>query len=683
MLRDALAHKSAIEVLEMATSDVASRGLPPYGIRPTTPRKSPVPPDRRWVPDLYDDALELIEAAYRDRGYLEVQVGAPEVTLVDNEVSVRVRLREGRQSLTESVRFVGNRTVASGALLDIVAGTDRGEEDEDEALTVLKLGGAYSPNVAEDARIAMVRKYRDLGFLYANISSETKLNAETGMADVTYRIEEGPKVLIRNVLVRGNEHTMESIIRSRISTKSGDPYRLEQALEDRRSVAELGVFSSVQVKLIDEEKPEERKDLITDVRERKRQPVGLSFGVSTAEGPRLGASYAHLNVFGTAAAFNASAKFNRQLFFSLYGEFEEVMRERYADFDGSDAITKAIERDVRLGIRSPRLKMLPFDPALRLDFFVERTNAVPFSLDTTAWSLGFDFKVARRISLTLEPQISLTNLECPVVPVVATSLPQIGCTEAAELRGGASRLIEEGERRTFKVGPVITIDYRNNPLNPSRGWFATTEASYAVGQARESGGDPFRRFSFVKFEGGVTGYIPAVGAVLVLSVGAGTVRTLEGEGVPVDERFYLGGRDTLRGFAERTLIPEDVCVFGSEETIPTMLPAGCVDSIQRTSDGGRELAPVTRGGNTFLNLKSELRLPITEAISLGVFVDAGNLWIQRPSVDNFRLRVGTGAGLRYNTPVGALALNVGVNPSPRIENAESRSPILHFSIGSF
>jgi translocation and assembly module TamA len=149
----------------------------------------------------------------------------------------------------------------------------------------------------------------------------------------------------------------------------------------------------------------------------------------------------------------------------------------------------------------------------------------------------------------------------------------------------------------------------------------------------------------------------------------------------VDERFYLGGRDTLRGFIERNLLPEDACVVpaGAGQS----RPPGCVDVIRvGVDEQGRLVPPVSQGGDFMLLGKAELRTPVAGELALGMFVDAGNLWSEGPSITDLRLRVGTGLGLRYGTPVGALALDVGVNPWARASFAEPRLQV-HFSVGLF
>lgn len=614
------------------------------------------PAGERWVPALYDQALGDIMSAYQNLGFLSVNVGPAIPTFEGNQVVVEIPVREGVQTFVRSVSYHGNDAVDSAELLRLATETTSGKE----AQAPLEPGSAFSSTGIEDARIAAIRAYRDRGYVYARIFSDVTLSDDRQWADVAYRFEEGPQVRIGRVLVRGNRFTREGVIRSRITLRSGDIYRLDQALTDQRAIGALGVFSSVRVKLIDEEKPAETKDLIAEVVERDRQPFEISPGLSTADGPRLLLSYSHINVLGTASIATLSAKVNRQIFFDLYGQYSEVLKDRYRSF----STLQQIERELRAGIHSPRVVLWPLKPAFRLDLVQERTNVISYSLDSTALIAGIDTYPGKRWTVSLEPQISYTSLQCP---------SNSDCTgDVASLRPDRPRL-DRGTRRTFKIGPSIIYDHRDSVFNPTRGFYASLKSFYAIGDLRTQ--DTPAPVRFITTQGLVNAYFPMpfLGMVLAISTRGGVIANF-GEAIPIDERFFLGGRDTLRGYVERTLIPQDVCVISEGTAGPTR----CKSSIVRTPGQ----PPITPGGETYMLIKTELRIPLAERFSLGLFLDAGNLWFSTPTSETFALRYGTGAGIRYATPVGALALDLGVNPDQRPQNAEARLQV-HFSVGTF
>ncbi len=627
------------------------------GVRrdPTACPEAETPPAERWVPDLYQQAFDEITSVYNNLGFLSAQVGPAQTSFDGNVVHVTVPVREGLQTFIRTIAYNGNDAVPSGDLLALADATTSNREVQ----APLRPGAPFSSTGVEDARIAAVRSYRDKGYVYARVFADVTLSADRQWADVVYRFEEGPQVRIGRVLVRGNRYTREGVIRSRITLKPGDIYRLEQALTDQRAIGALGVFSSVRVKLIDEEKAAETKDLIADVVERDRQPVEISPGLSTADGPRLLVSYSHINVFGTASTATISAKVNRQIFFDLYGQYDDLMRDRYAQF----STLQQLERELRAGIHSPRIVAWPLTPSFRMDLVQERTNVISYSLDSTALIFGIDTYPGKRWTVSLEPQISYTDLQCP---------SQADCVgDVQSLRPDRLRL-DRGTRRTFKVGPSITYDRRDNAFNPTRGFYGNVKAYYAIGDLRTS--EVPAPVRLVTVQGTATAYFPVWKLVLAFSARGGIIGNI-GQAIPIDERFFLGGRDTLRGYVERTLIPQDVCVVddGSAAAL------GCKSTVIRAP--GRP--PISPGGETFVLFKTELRVPLSERVSVGLFLDAGNLWFAQPSSwGDVELRYGTGAGLRYSTPVGALALDFGVNPDRRLQNAEARAQV-HFSVGVF
>ena len=651
------------------------------GARVTAPPMQ-IAPEQRWVPDLYQEAIDDMASAYRDVGYLSAEVMPAELVRDDQGqvcasmtlakarmrclVHVRITVQEGPQTFIQNIAFSGNTVLRGDELLDAVYAATLGKE-----LTApITPGGPLSASGVEDARIGIIRRYRDQGYLYVRVFTQIDPTANPTWSTVSFRVEEGPQVHIQRILVRGNRFTRESIIRSRMTLMPGDLYRLEQAVKDQRSIGSLGVFSSVRVKLIDEEHAAENKDLVADVVERSRQPVEIVPGLSTANGPRLRVSYSHLNVAGTASAFTASLKVNRQVFFTFYGVYANSFAERFSAYQGFEQIAKALDHEVRVGMRSPPVKALPFDPLFRIDLVNLRVNALRYALDTTALIAGVDAKIPEHFKVSYEAQVGTTDLEC------ITSLDP-NCDQNPELRRLQSQPFDVGQRWTFKTGPIVAWDWRDNPLNPSRGIYTSVRAAYAFGSARPNTTTAYMPFVFTKFEGNITGYVPLFGPVMALSARAGTINLATGQ-VPIDERFFLGGRDTMRGYVESAIVPQDACLVPDGG----FKPVSCAEALSPlVNPDGSISPPLSPGGNTYVLFKAELRLPIRENLTFDIFLDMGNLWVDIGR-SMFVLRTGTGVGLRYATPVGALAIDFGINPWPRAIWGEPNTQ-LHFSIGAF
>ncbi len=618
--------------------------------------REPVPAERRWVPTIYASALDSVSGAYQNLGYLKVQVGPPELDVDGTEIAITIPIVEGPQTRIRSLSFEGNQAFESADLLLKTYEATSAKASQ----TPVEPGGPFSRNGVEDARIAMVRAYRDQGYLYGRVFSDIAYSDGGEWAEVRYRFDEGPQVRINRVLVRGNRYTNESVIRSRITFRSGDIYRLEQALSDQRSISELGVFNTVRVRLIDENRPAESKDLVAEVVESNRQPIEIAPGISTAEGPRIQASYSHINLFGTAGQLSILAKFNRQVFFGLYGDFSSELRDRFRSFSAAEQI----ERVLQVGLRSPRYVNLFWEPTLRTEVVTERDITLSYDYDSARFVFGVDLQPTKRLRVSLAPEVSLTDLTCASVDT--------DCLGTAQGVTGDFRL-QNGERQAVKIGPAITYDARDNPFFPTSGYLIQANLDYSIGRSRENPQEnrEFTPQSFWRGEAIFSTYFALGSTVLALGARAGYIRPVQNE-VPIFERFFLGGRTTLRGFPERTLIPEDCLI------VPADAPDD--DGCRIKTPEGQ--APLPPGGNSYGLLKAELRVPVVGAASIGFFVDSGNLWFDFPARSELRLRTTLGSGLRYNTPVGPLALDVGINPDRREEAGEGRWS-LHFTVGVF
>jgi outer membrane protein assembly factor BamA len=142
-----------------------------------------------------------------------------------------------------------------------------------------------------------------------------------------------------------------------------------------------------------------------------------------------------------------------------------------------------------------------------------------------------------------------------------------------------------------------------------------------------------------------------------------------------DRLFFLGGVDSVRGFLQDSMVPEDI----AQQLLD---PASGLSLSQ----------VVIRGGDAFVNPRLELRVPLSGNVQTGLFLDSGNLWRDPKKVNPLSLRYAVGSGLRIGTPIGPLVFDYGFNVDRILdelypERTEQRfwEPLgaFHFSIGLF
>jgi len=189
------------------------------------------------------------------------------------------------------------------------------------------------------------------------------------------------------------------------------------------------------------------------------------------------------------------------------------------------------------------------------------------------------------------------------------------------------------------------LDKRDDPFNPTQGSLHGVIIKEAL---KELGSEA----DFTKGTVQSTWYLPAAEyTVFALSGRAGMAWPHhDTQEIPINERFYLGGSTTVRGYPQDSVGPYNLDGFGNR--VPT-------------------------GGYSMVQFNAEIRLNSSGGSGFVLFSDAGNVWVEQKIHLN-GLRASYGAGFRYHTPVGPLRVDYG----QKINRQPGESPgELHFSIG--
>ncbi|MBI3321192.1 MAG: outer membrane protein assembly factor BamA [Candidatus Omnitrophica bacterium] len=208
---------------------------------------------------------------------------------------------------------------------------------------------------------------------------------------------------------------------------------------------------------------------------------------------------------------------------------------------------------------------------------------------------------------------------------------------------------EEGRNTVSESGISLSFDTRDNRFDPTRGAFVFTSADLAGGVL---GADK----DFYRLQAGASYYLPHWSRLVFESRIRGGIVDAYGDSseVPIFERFFGGGAGTIRGFRERRVGPRD----------PTSNdPIG--------------------GEATFLGTLEEVMTVLKDergkAIFKGsAFLDVGNVW-RRVGDLGESYKAGTGVGLRVNTPIGPVRLDIGY-PVSHLDLGEKRAPRFHFNV---
>jgi outer membrane protein insertion porin family len=634
------------------------------------PRSIPPAPDPHsvFVEEAYLEAVELLTEAYRERGFPEgeVRFRRLELDVTRRTAVAEFEVVEGPETRVGEVQVEGLPPGMSAAGLE------------------LREGDSLSEEAAERARQELERMLARDGYLFARVEVEAHRvegEAQPGGEDPRYvkvllRVEPGPQVRVRSIIVQGLSRTDERTVRAHLDMATGGTLDLEKLSDGRRRLARLNIFRQVEVQLREPNRREELKDILVTVQERPRMDGEVSGGYFLVDGPRIALDTAFPNVDGRGLNLLARGKVN------YVGWSAEAFSGRYSLEGTRDPALQGwqgLGGRGSVSLTQPRLDFfLPLEVGARGDLIGERVHRPSYLSTRFATVAGLDWAAARWMNVSLQAELEHNRLR-----------PRGGVLSVLS-RADQERLrFPYGVFTLYSLRPSATLDFRDDPTNPRRGVLVSGSAEFTrdltVAPTDTAGNEaPDFPINEVKLSGSVSVYAPlGRRASLAFSARGGTIVQLADGAQSIGSKlFYLGGSSSLRGFREDGVLPEDQ----REEIRQQLLdcrsiinPTGCPPELAAVLAGQ---APTSQGGELFALGKAELRVSTFTSLDLGLFLEAGNLWVDRTNFDPTVLRYTAGVGLRYVTPVGPLAFDVGFNLD-RDEDFNEPSTQFHFSIGVF
>lgn len=646
ILDDAIDEIGPLEPID----DLVARRLlsSPEDVRRSAPPLD-MSPEEVWYEDAYARATEHIQELYRADGFLQATAGPAQLERIDEErARVVVPVVEGPRTRLHRMSIDGNEALGDRVVLE-AAGLER-----DQPFSYLAL---------EKAESRILEAYREQGYYYASVEREVLFSPDRTRAEVRLRLVERFIVRVGDVRIEGLGQTSERFARRVLPVERGDRLTPSLLRSARDRLIDLGVFSGVTVVPEDEDLPARVKNLVLTVTERKTQYLDFTAGVSTGQGARFGVEYGYRNIGGAALQITARAQFGYQFFF-----LDETLEERFQALSLGDRL----ERRVALVFTAPYVGIPSVSTSLTLSH--QRENERAFGLTKNGIDLTFNWRPRRLFGMGLSGAIE--NNEIGVLG--SESYEQL-LEDTTDLRLRQLLRVPEGTSTLVATQITASVDLRDSPFTPSKGFYAAVTAEYArtlrPAEIERDGERIVFDSNHLRLLGTFNGYVP-IGEKLVFAtqLRLGRVVHLTGESKTYPNRqFFLGGVDTVRGYLQDSMVPQDLA--------------------EAIRDGRVEdTAAVVQGGDSFMVLRGELRFPIFGEIGGGAFVDLGNTWIdtggrpfQSGGLNPLELRPTAGLGLRINTPVGPIAFDYGILLLRRTYLNSVSEPFgsFHFSIGLF
>ncbi|MDP2849682.1 MAG: outer membrane protein assembly factor BamA [Sulfuricurvum sp.] len=273
------------------------------------------------VAELQYDPLRIRDF-YMQRGYLDAKIDEP---------FVAVDFDHYEAQMSYSI-FEGDIYRVS----DILVFQDTQVIDDKELLEIIALEKNKPFNIKtfrEDAE-RIKTKIADLGYAYVQVQPDLKKDKEAKSVDVVYRITPGKKVRIRNVIVSGNNRTLDRVVRRELFLAPGDLYSLSDLKDSRNALGRTGYFESntIEEKRIDDES----MDLIVQTKEAPTGNIQLGGGYGSFGGILLSVAISDRNIFGSG--INVGLNLERSQRTSNYSFNISNPRLNDSDFSGNFSV---------------------------------------------------------------------------------------------------------------------------------------------------------------------------------------------------------------------------------------------------------------------------------------------------------------------------------------------------------
>jgi len=541
--------------------------------------------------------------------------------------------------LVETIEFVGNETFEGAELLRYM------DTRESGFLSVVH----FKRGVLDDDIENHERFYITQGFLEADVTFEdAALSPDSLHIDILVSVYEGPRWSIDDVTYEGNSVLSDGELGEVTALKPGGPLLSNELARDRRRVLEAYArrsYLDARVRQSVDRHPEtESASIHYGITERMRAVIDTISVVGDEKTReyiiRREFEFSTGDPFDPEAIGETQAAIYRTgLFHSVWIEpapqdtgraaKELVVRvgERpsghyelvcgYAALDGPEVGASIVNRNVqgqavelsgegKYSAYNRYLEGSVGDP-----YFIGRPISAEASLSYewddeetfTAERSGARFVLAKRFGTAIALE---GGYEFARTVVLETS----------------DETDDRGKNYTSKVSGALSYDTRNDILNSTSGMLARFLAELA---SSELGGTN----DFIRYEAAWRGYARVLpGTIAALALRAGWINPQgDGADVPVNERYFAGGDGSVRGFERNSLSPLD------DEGSP-------------------------KGGRALVEARAEVRLPLRKELRGVVFADAGQAFDDFGAVRPSRLEVGVGLGLRLDTPVGVLRLDL-------------------------
>ncbi|MBL6945949.1 MAG: outer membrane protein assembly factor BamA [Rhodospirillales bacterium] len=443
--------------------------------------------DDRYDPDRLTLDRELLRRFYLNEGFADFRVMSAVAELTPDRTDFFITF-----TVDEGERYTFGEVEVDVTLRDL-------DPEVVKDLMEIEQGDWYEVDAVDDAVDVISESVGTLGYAFVDVRPRLNRDHETHTIDVTFEVNEGPRVFVERIDIGGNVRTVDEVVRREFRLVEGDAFNASKLGRSRQRIQNLGFFGKVRVARVPGSAPD-KTVIEVEVEEKSTGALTFGAGYSTSQGPLGDITIREKNLLGKG--------YDAKLGFTLAGTGSEL------DFSFTDPYFMG--REVAAGVDV---------------FLVNQDLQDTQSHDVE--EVGFALRASYPLTENIRQGYRYT----------------FRISDITDVDSSASRFIKaaEGEETLSQIGHFISYDTRDNRFLPNEGFFA----SLANDVAGLGGSKSFlrNRVTLAKF------FEIEEDWVLQVSGNAGSIVGL-GEDVNLTDRFFIGG-DNVRGFETSGIGPRD------------------------------------------------------------------------------------------------------------------------------
>ncbi|MBU1275925.1 MAG: outer membrane protein assembly factor BamA [Proteobacteria bacterium] len=608
-----------------------------------------------YKPAAVKEAEQKIIQMYRDKGYYDVKVNSQVITLPKGDLGIKFTIVEGEKVYVHKIEIRGNKAFSEKELKEIMSTGEKGwlswikddhvlewaklEQDvqklndfyynqgymsarvgkpevtrakdgllvtinidegprfkvasvsvsgqlivpQKELLAMIKTkaGGWYNREQLRNDLTALHELYANRGFAYVEVRPQVRQNMKTHSVALDFQVNKGAKVYFDRVIISGNTRTRDKVIRRELGVSEGDLFSATAIRQANMRLHRLNFFEDITISPSKGGAPG-TMDLNIKVKEKRTGQISFGAGFSTQDSFMVMGQVTESNLFG---------------------------RGQQVQLKGT------------LGGKSTRYTLSFTEPWLF-------DRPISFGVDIYDWEREYiqynKTAIGGRLRWGFPTPLAYTRFYL-YYKFEEANITDINKNASLYVRD------QEGWHTTSSLKGIIRRDTRDANFNTTRGSDNNLSTEWAGGVL---GGTN----AFYKIIANTGWYFPMWWeTVLVLHGQIGWMEGHSGGDLPIYEKFFLGGINTLRGFSYQSVSPRD--------------------------ENGDLI-----GGERMFVANFEVRFPLFKKAGLTgvVFYDTGNAWTADQGYDFGMLRKSVGCGIRWMSPMGPLRLEYGyvLDPEP-------------------